>query len=394
MSIPAREGLSRPLSELDRLRLGEVLAESFAFPASDVPAWLTTAGHENVRVFHRDGELVAGLLHVPMGQFWGGRSVSVGGYSGVAVAAHARGTGVATRMMIESLRELRGQGMALAALYPATQPIYRKVGFEQAGARFKLEGPLSALPRGSRTLPMRPVTSSDLPAIRALYSETARRRAGHLDRGGYVWNRIQLLRGTPAPGYVVEEHGQLAGYVFVIRARKPSLRQELTLTDWNARSPEAWQRLIAFAADHASIAEDLTWYGSESDPLLLLLDEQRFEATVLDWWMLRILDLEQALTQRGYPALPRAELHLELSDPLFPENSGRFVLEVSGGEGRVTRGGSGALKSDVRTFASLYSGHRAASQLHAVGKLSATPEMLELADALFAGPAPSMPDMF
>src|SRR4051812_45110065 len=169
----------KPESEAEFHQLGQVLSESFAFPAPDVPAWFASAGRENVRVLRRGAEVIGGLILVPMGQFWGGRSVKLGGFSGVAVAAHARGGSTATTMMTEGLRELRREGFAIAGLYPATQPLYRRVGFEQAGARFEMKGPLTALPKASRTLPIRPVRPTDLPAIQQLYVDHARRRPGY-----------------------------------------------------------------------------------------------------------------------------------------------------------------------------------------------------------------------
>lgn len=389
-----RDGYHGDPSEPELKRLGEVLAECFAFPVANAPAIFSNAGVENTRILWRDGAVVGGLVLLPMGQYFGGRSVRMGGFAAVGVAAHARGRGAATQLMEAGLRDLDAQGFHLAGLYPATQSLYRKVGFEQGGARHDVRGPLSALPRGSRELPLRPFRPDDLPRVQRLYAEVARLRPGYLDRGRYIWGRVQNLRGTPASGYVIEERGELTGYVFLIRTQKPNLRHDLSLTDWATRTPAALQRLIAFFGDHGSMAEDLLFHGSESSPLLLLLEEPRFTATVSLWWMTRILDLAGALTARGYPSLPHSELHLEVRDMLFRKNQGRFLLQVSGGEAHVSPGGSGALSCDIGALVPLYTGHRSAAALAAAGTIKATPEAIALADALFAGPAPSMGDMF
>lgn len=391
MSPPDRYRM--PTDERERGQLGEVLAESFAFPVSKVPGWFASAGHENLRVLQREGEVIGGLVLVPMAQFWGGRPVRLGGFAGVGIAPHARGGGTATRMMQEGLRELRAAGFPLAGLYPATEGLYRRVGFEQAGARYELRGRLSNLPRTSRALPMRRFRPEDLPAVQRLYTEHARGLPGYLDRGPYAWSRIQVLRGEPARGFVVEEDGAVAGYVFTLQASR-GLHMDLTITDWCARTPAAWQRLVAFLRDHDSIGDEVAWYGTDTDPVLLLCEEQHFKSTVTYWWMLRLLDVPAALTQRGYPPHAAGALDLEVADDLFLENAGRFVLEVHGGEARVRAGGSGALKCDVRTLAALYSGHRSASQLASVGRVEATAGARELADTLFAGRTPAMVDMY
>jgi predicted acetyltransferase len=385
--------------EADLQRLGELLTESFGMHLANFSftSWFSYAGRENLRVLHQGGEVVGGMVQVPMGQFWGGRAVRMMGASGVAIAPAHRSAGAATHLMTEHLREARQQGFPLAALYPATQGLYRRVGYEQAGARFEHRARLALLPPGSRELPLRTLSLADLPAAQALYTELARARPGWLNRGPYSWHRVQDLRGQKATGYAVEEHGRLAGYTFVIQTRRPDtpLGYNLLLTDLVACSPAAALRLLSFLGDHASLAEYASWSGGAQEPLLLLWREQSAVSTQLHMhWMLRVVDVAAALSGRGWPRGLTATLHLEVEDPLLPENAGRHVLELSGGEGRVRPGGEGHLRCDARSLASLYSGYRTATDMARLGLLQGAPAALEVADALFAGPAPSMPDMF
>ncbi|MFY0580434.1 sterol carrier protein domain-containing protein [Cystobacter fuscus] len=81
-------------------------------------------------------------------------------------------------------------------------------------------------------------------------------------------------------------------------------------------------------------------------------------------------------------------------DDLFPENQGRFVLEVEEGEAQVRPGGEGDLKLHVRALAALYSGFLSPSALQLAGVLEADDATLRTAEALFSGSPPSMPDMF
>lgn len=385
--------------EAELQRLSELLSESFGMHLANVntAGWLAYAGHENLRVLRKGGEVAGGMVLVPMGQYWGGRAVRMMGASGVAIAPAHRGAGAATHLMAEHLREARRQGFPLAALYPATQTVYRRAGYEQAGARFEHRARLALLPEGSRELPLRTFSPADLPAAQALYTELARARPGWLERGPYCWHRVQELRGQRATGYLVQEHGRLAGYTFVIQTRRPDspLGYNLLLTDLLARSPAAALRLLSFLGDYASMAEHVSWCGGAQEPLLLLWREQSAVSTQLHMhWMLRVVDVAAALAGRGWPRGLTASLHLEVEDPLLPENAGRHVLEVSGGQARVLPGGEGHLQCDARSLASLYSGYRTATDMARLGLLRGTEAALELADALFAGPMPCMPDMF
>jgi predicted acetyltransferase len=111
-------------------------------------------------------------------------------------------------------------------------------------------------------------------------------------------------------------------------------------------------------------------------------------------WMVRILDLKQALEQRGYPQGVSGELHLEVSDALVAKNHGRFLLEVHQGEGRLTPGGQGEVSLTIQDLTSLFTGMRSAQELRVLGNLDAPPAVLPLATALFSGPRPWMPDFF
>ncbi len=81
-------------------------------------------------------------------------------------------------------------------------------------------------------------------------------------------------------------------------------------------------------------------------------------------------------------------------DDVLPGNNGRFALEVADGTGRVAQGGRGEIKIDVRGLATVYSGHLSARGFQTGGNVDGPIEALNAAAAIFAGPAPWMPDMF
>ena len=388
------DGYARASEPEEIERAGALLAETFAFAPADATPWLNYAGRENLRVFRRGGNLAGTLILVPMGQFWGGHAVRLCGIAGVAIVPWERGCGVGTRMMSDALREVRNDGWPLAALYPATQPLYRRVGFEQAGSRFEIRGPLNALPYGDHALQMRAFRDEDLPAVQRVYTDVARRRAGWLDRGSYIWHRVRHPRGLNAYGYVIGAPGDVEGYVFLARKTKPTFHTDVQVTDMVAATPRGWRRLLTFLADHAPISEELIWFSGADDPLLFLPREQFFVAQAGPAWMIRIVDVAQALGARGFAPGLTAVLEIDVSDELLTENAGRWILEVSGGEGRVRRGGGGTLRCDARALASMYSGYRNATALAGLGIVQGTPDALASADAIFAGPAPSMPDQF
>ncbi len=383
--------------DAERDALGAITAHCFAFPPDDAPRWFAQAGHEHLRAVRVADRVVAGLVVIPMGQFFGGRSVPMTGVAGVAVAPEARGSGVATRMMTATLREMRAKGAALSTLYPATVPLYRRVGYERAGVYGEIEIHPRLVQAGDRSLEVVP-TDADDPELPELYRAFAARRTGYLDRGPYVWSRVLRPRGAPpARALKVRGGGVTEGYVVLVHKQGeggPGHDTVVLATDLVAATPRAAARILAVLADYASLAGTIRWRGATPDVFTMLLAERRHEMRTDEHWMLRIVDVERALFARGFPRHLSMELGLEIDDPLFPENAGRWSLRVEGGRATIERGGDGALRGHVRGLAALYSGYLPARSLALAGMVDGSDDALERAEAIFAGPAPTLADFF
>ena len=132
-------------------------------------------------------------------------------------------------------------------------------------------------------------------------------------------------------------------------------------------------------------------------PLLLLLPERHEHVRLLDPWMLRLVHVPAALAGRGYPAGVSGTLVLDVEDDVLPANTARHRLEVAAGKARVRAPQAGeapTLRLHVRGLAALYSGHMTPDALAVAGLAQGPPEARALAAAFFAGPAPTMSDMF
>ncbi len=378
--------------ELDRL--AAILSEAFTAPSDGVRRRMDRLGTQRLRVLRRGGSVQAGLWLLDMGQFWGGRPVPTTGVAAVGVAPESRGGGTGFALMKSVLEELRGRGVALSALYPATQTLYRKAGYDQAGVRYSLEVPANLIGVRDRTLPVRPLTEADLPAVRDAYTAFARERSGHLDRCEPIWHRIRRPNEEEAKAYGVVEGGRLTGYLY-FTAHKEASGYDLRISDLAASTGASARRLLTFLADHSSLARKIHWpVGSLAHPLIHLIPEQRYRATLADIWMIRVVDVKAALEARGYPMGARGSLALEVADDVLPGNAGRIVLEVAEGRGRVSPGGDGALRVGARGLATLYSGFLTPWELSLAGLLEGEAGALGAAAAVFGGPAPGMPDMF
>jgi predicted acetyltransferase len=358
--------------------------------------WVDRAGRENVRVV-RDGSTVAGgLVLIPMGQWFGGRSLPMTGVAAVAVSPEHRGRGAATTLMRAAVREMGEHGVPLSSLFPMTQPLYRAVGYERAGVEFRATVPTSAMVGGDRSLAIRAATPADEPAIEEVCRRRARVSPGNLERGRYVWERIRRPTGDIAYGYVVEGAAGIEGYVYFVHREKPGGVLDIWCNDLVALTPAAARRLVALFADHRSSTTNVAWRGSPGDPLLAALREQAEAKVSVNYvWMLRLVDVAAALTGRGYAAGVAGEVHLDVAaDGVIPGNGGRWLVRVADGRAEVERGGRGSVRTDVRGLAALYTGFQSPAELRAAGLVDADDASLAVATSVFGGPQPWMADHF
>jgi predicted acetyltransferase len=373
-----------------------LLNHAFAVPVAELEKSLQWAGHENLRVVREHGGVVGCMTLVRMGQFFGGKSVPMVGVAGVAVRPDAARRGVATALMRESMRELAREGVALSTLYASTQTLYRKVGFEAAGSRFEARVPPTQIEIASHDPPLRRAVEADRPAIEAFYAARAADRPGHLDRGPYIWNRTLLERfGNATHGVLVADDDRIEGYVFYRKVSSDPPYHDMIVTDLQASTARAYRRLWSFMRDiSTSVVSEIVLFTAPSDPAYLVHPHPYFRMRLTDNWMLRIVDAAAALAARGYPPHVDGELHLELADDLVTANAGRWVLRVRDGAATVGRGGEGRFRLDVRGLAALYSGFTTPRDLARLDRLDADAASMAIAETIFSGPPPWMPDMF
>jgi predicted acetyltransferase len=348
------------------------------------------------------GRLVGLVASHPMRQFFGARAVPMGGVHSVAVVPERRGRGLARRLLVELIAEMRERGEALSTLFPATMRPYRAVGYELAGTmcwRRITPRALEMLPRAPRAS-LRAVAAEEIPALARCYAEVASATNGFVERSAAWWERLrdQLWAGrsvfaASAPdgritGYVV--YRQLPGEYTALGGDFQLAVDEIL---WSER--DAGLALFGLLASWAPQVESILYRGTAEDPLLWLLPEQELALVAELRWVSRVVDPVAAVAARGFAPALDAEAHLELADPLLPANEGRYVLRVAKGRGELAPGGRGELRLDAGAFASLFTGYATPDALARAGRLAGDRGASSSAlAAAFAGPTPWMPDQF
>lgn len=375
-------------------KLGVILNQCFNSPPSSWQTYSDRIGLENFRIIRQGGQLMGGLAIYHMGQYYGLESVPMGGIAAVGIAPEYRGTGAAIALMQHAVKELYAKGLPISALYPATQRLYRKAGYEQGGIYCSWEIPTETIQLKDSNLPIKSVVSISHEAFQDLYHQQAKVNNGNLDRNQAIWDEaIKPQNEETFYAYLIGKETQPEGYIIFTQYQEDN-NNLILIKDWVVLTAAAGKSLWTFLAGHRSQITKVRWRSSPVDPLTLLLPEQTAKIRSLERWMLRVIDVPKALEKRGYPLGVETELHLQVVDELLPENNGKFVLKVAKGRGEVVKGGKGELQLDVRGLAPLYTGLFAPHQLQLAGKLEATETALSVATSIFAGSQPWLPDFF
>ncbi|MGD0376290.1 MAG: GNAT family N-acetyltransferase [Streptosporangiaceae bacterium] len=321
--IELRRQAFGPLTDADRDRTLAMTADS------------VSAGR-HLGVFDRQ-RMIGAARYLDMRQWWHGRSVPMAGVSGVKVAPEDRGRGVGKALMTELLGLIAGRGYPVSVLYPATTPIYRSLGWELAGGQYEA------------VLPSRSLGSLLPPDVGAPPPTGSLRRAGPDDAAevvevvGAVHEAARHCGAATRTAadvrrWLSDPHlsGYLAGDGFL--AYRWHGDNEI-LVEWAvAASAQTTRAMWAVVGSHASIASRVRAQLSPDDPVGWLTREADLGLVDRRHWMLRVLDARAAIAARGFPAAAGVAAAIRLDDASIPANSGRWLLEVSGGKGTLNPG--------------------------------------------------------
>jgi predicted acetyltransferase len=378
----------------DIQQLEHILEQCFISALGGEEAYINMIGVENFRIIRRLEQVAGGLATLNMGQWWGGQRVPMTGIAVVGIAPEYRGSGAAIALMHHTLKELYDRGIAISALYPAVQSLYRKVGYEQGGSWCIWEIATQNIQVREQPLPLELVASINHEVFHELYQQQARQTHGYLDRHPAIWERIiQPNDKELVYTYLIGTKDQPQGYIIFTQERTNN-GEILFVKDWVLTTVAAAQTFWSFLASHRSQIQQVRWKSSAIDSLTLLLPEQTAKIKTTSRWLLRIIDAVKALELRGYPPGIQAELHLEIQDKLLTENNGKFILSVANGRGEVIKGGKGELQLDIRELAPLYTSLFTPYHLQIAGKLNGTETAILAATQIFAGASPWMADFF
>ncbi|QGN56673.1 enhanced intracellular survival protein Eis [Nostocoides sp. HKS02] len=318
-------------------------------------------------------------------QAWHGRLVPTAGMAGITVLPEFRGRGVGTLLMRGLAERSVARGEPLSALFPATVPVYRHLGWELVGAQSRFALPAAQLRvLGGSVRPVR-ATPADVDRLVTLCRDGLRRTrsSGPIPWSEQDWQR----RLTDPTSFVYCTDDGLVVYEWD--------GTDLSVDLLWAASEDSMRSLWSLVGSGSSIARTVYAHLSPEDPLFWALPEEAGHAVTQHGWMLRVLDVPGALAARGYPAAVEASVVVRVDDSESAANSRTWRLEVSGGAGQLqpVDDAPSALALSARGLAGLYAG-RPVAALRRAGLAGESESYDEVADAVFATSVAYLTDYF
>jgi predicted acetyltransferase len=130
-----------------------------------------------------------------------------------------------------------------------------------------------------------------------------------------------------------------------------------------AATERTLRELWSIVASHSSIADTVTARVGPDDPIFWLTREPDTYLKFHEMWMLRLVDVAEAIRGRGFPLSAQLSLPLSIQDDSRDSNAGLWELSVIGGRGTLIHAPEAThpLTIGVRGLAALYAGTPMAS---------------------------------
>ncbi len=355
--MPKDESLTVRETDDDLWSQYDTLAtRSYGHPVPDVTR---LRQHADARVALRDGRVVAGGLGLLMQQYFGGRPVLSACLVGGCVAPEERGNRLTVRMLAERIRPLQEQGAALATVWTTSTGYAHRLGWAAPAQVFSWTVPTDQLKRSFEGTGFE-IAHGTSPQIWRMQHALAAYWNGPWHRPPW-WESWQR-----------DKHPRLESYQFTLPGQEPtgllSLAVEhhttegrqVVVHDFWAATDRAAAAMLAFLGSHNSRIPTVAFQrtGLPPAPVLLHNLHRAGSATARAWhpWMLRVLDVVEAVRLRGWPDDLDVTIRLEVAGETG-DTTERFTLRLTAGKGELapsTR--EGALRLTRRQFAVWYAG--------------------------------------
>lgn len=321
------------------------------------------------------------------------QTYDMGGLTGVGTYPEYSNQGLMHKLLCQALENMKKRKQSISFLYPYSIPYYRRKGWEIISNKISYEIQDYQLPKNRQVHGEIERVDTQSEQVKKTYERFAMQTHGALLRNDLAWNEYWLWDPDELTAAIYyNDEGQPDGYVLYWIADDIFHIKDMIFINEEARNA-----LWNFVSAHFSMISKVVGSTYTDEPLAFLLEDADIKETISPYYMARIVDLEQFIAQ--YPFKPDTadrQWTFTLSDPLLSWNQGVFTLSItSEGKGKVVRSDAQTDdKIDIQTMTTMLLGYKRPEYLHKIGRISCSPETVDMLEDAIEQQTPYFSDYF
>ncbi len=358
-----------------------IRAKSPTLEKADVLGW-----------FDKD-KLISQVAVYPMKVRIFNKTYEMGGLTGVGTYPEYANQGLMHKLLEKALKNMKKNHQTVSYLFPYSIPYYRRKGWEIISDKITFEINDYQLPKNKQVSGEVERVSIESEVVKTAYNRFAMQTHGALIRDELAWNEYFLWDPDDLMAAVYyNADNEPDGYVLY------SIREEVFhIKDMIFINEEARSGLWNFISAHFSMISKVIGNTYTDEPLAFLLEDADIEESISPYFMGRIVDLEEFISQ--YPfrtdTIERVWT-FKMDDPILACNQGTFTLTISNdGKGKVVRTTEKTNdRIDIKTMTTMLLGYKRPDYLYKIGRLVCSTETLAMLEDAIEQQTPYFSDYF
>ncbi|WP_238600617.1 GNAT family N-acetyltransferase [Metasolibacillus meyeri] len=307
-----------------------------------------------------DGNKVVGqVLVLPLNMTIHRQNYKMGGIAFVASYPEYRQQGIAKKLMIESLKQMRANGQTVSVLAPFSVSFYRYFGWELFFEKLNYTIPLEKFPALGKKVDTVKRTSFEwldeelFQQVKDFHNASALVTSGSMVRDDAWWNRLASRQPNSHFALYYDE-GEVAAYLRYEIAGTTFLIHDFVTKDLSAE-----QAMWRYVTAHAASITEIKGVTANDSRFGYYFAEPQFTREVVQDMMVRIVDAQAFMQQYEWNKIIKP-LYVRLEDQFCTWNEQLFEINCDGEVAIVETGAidnSNVLTLPINLFSAMMVGY-------------------------------------
>ena len=341
-----------------------------------------------------DGEkLVSQLAVYPFKVNIFGRTFEMGGLTGVGTYPEYANMGLMYKLMRQALADMQQRKQSISYLFPYSIPYYRRRGWEIISDKMTFEVKDVQLPKRKKVPGYVERLSIEHPDVITVYQHFSSKMHAAMIRSELAWDEYWRwdVDELTAAVYYDGTHRPLGYLLYWISEDVLHIKEMIYINQ------EARIGLWNFIGAHFSMVSKVVGNIFMNEPLSFWLEDADIKETISPYFMARIVDAEQFISQYPFKATGSdIELTFRLDDPMLEWNQGIFTLHVSPeGQGELIQSkDQPAFSIDIQTLTTMLLSYKRPTYLVAISRLNSDEKSVDILEKVINRQTPYFSDYF